>query len=239
MNPPPSPMTSPYLLLTCGPSYATVDDVRRLTNFSTGEFGTVLAEAFAAHGWRVVVCRGEAATYPPPVNDAIEVQEFGTNPQLESLLGRLAAEPNTARPDLFLHCAALSDFDVASVQPVEGEGSAHPDPNARKLTSEAAGWVLRLRRVAKTLPKLPALFPNTKIIGWKYAVDGGRHDAIDAGKQQLEGVGTAGCLLNGAAWGDGYGLLLPDGEVLPFSTKQEVADHLAKQFRPPALMEAS
>lgn len=226
-------MTSPYVLLTCGPSYVPVDEVRRLTNFSTGEFGTLLADTFSASGWQVVVCRGDAATYPAPKeNQRVRVHRYGTNAELETLLARLAANTETAQPDLILHCAALSDFEVASVQPVEGEGSAHPNPSARKLTSEAAGWILRLRRISKTLPKLHALFPQAKILGWKYALDGQREEALAAARHQIEACHTVGCLLNGTAWGDGYGLLLPDGDVLTFSSKLEVADHLSRHFRP-------
>lgn len=233
-------MPTPYVLLTCGPSYVPVDDVRRLTNFSTGEFGTLLASTFSAAGWNVVVCRGEAATFPAPKeSERIRIHRYGTNAELETLLARLAADPDTAQPDLLLHCAALSDFDVASVQPVEGEGSTHPDPSARKLTSEAAGWILRLRRISKTLPKLHALFPQTKILGWKYALDGERADALAAAQHQIEACHTVGCLMNGNAWGDGYGLLLPDGNVLTFSTKQEVANHLASRFQPATPLEAS
>ncbi len=233
-------MKSPYVLLTCGPSYVPVDDVRRLTNFSTGQFGTLLAETFAAAGWNVVVCRGEAATYPAPKeSENLRIHRFGTNTELEKALARLAADPATAQPDLLLHCAALSDFEVASVQPVEGEGSTHPDPSARKLTSEAPGWILRLKRISKTLPKLKALFPQTKILGWKYAVDGERADAIAAGEHQMEACHTVGCLLNGSAWGDGYGLLLPGGDVLTFSTKQEAAEGLASRFLPATQQEAS
>ncbi|MEM1058275.1 MAG: phosphopantothenoylcysteine decarboxylase [Verrucomicrobiota bacterium] len=231
-------MPSPYVLITCGPAYAPVDDVRRLTNFSTGEFGTLMAETFRDAGWRVVCCRGDNATFRPP-GEGVELHDFGTNQGLEKLLARLAADPTTSTPDLLLHAAALSDFEVASVQPLSGEGSALPDPDARKLASLAPGWMLRLRRVAKLLPKLRALFPNTGILGWKYLLDGSRDDALAAGREQMEACGTVGCLLNGTAWGPGYGLLRPPADVVEFESKQEVAAYLSEHLKPPALREAS
>ncbi|HVY71907.1 MAG TPA: phosphopantothenoylcysteine decarboxylase, partial [Verrucomicrobiae bacterium] len=35
------------VIVTCGPSYEPIDEVRRLTNFSTGELGVLLAEELA------------------------------------------------------------------------------------------------------------------------------------------------------------------------------------------------
>ena len=42
--------------------------VRRITNQSTGELGTILAETLAASGFEVLCLRGEAATRPEPTN---------------------------------------------------------------------------------------------------------------------------------------------------------------------------
>ena len=36
-------------IVTCGPTYEPLDEVRRLTNFSTGRLGTELANYLVAH----------------------------------------------------------------------------------------------------------------------------------------------------------------------------------------------
>ena len=46
------------VLITCGPAYAPIDDVRRITNFSTGELGVTLANAFATAGRKVLCFKG-------------------------------------------------------------------------------------------------------------------------------------------------------------------------------------
>ena len=51
-------------IVTCGPSYEPIDEVRRLTNFSTGELGTILAAALARAGVETLCLRGVAATWP-------------------------------------------------------------------------------------------------------------------------------------------------------------------------------
>ena len=50
-------------IVTAGPTFEPLDDVRRLTNFSTGRLGTELANFLAAHGHQVTLLIGESATY--------------------------------------------------------------------------------------------------------------------------------------------------------------------------------
>ena len=52
-----------HCLVTAGPTYETMDNVRRLTNFSTGRLGTELANFLDARGHRVTLLLGEQATY--------------------------------------------------------------------------------------------------------------------------------------------------------------------------------
>ena len=50
-------------IVTAGPTYENLDNVRRLTNFSTGRLGTELANFLAARGHDVTLLIGEQATY--------------------------------------------------------------------------------------------------------------------------------------------------------------------------------
>ena len=50
-------------IVTAGPTYQPLDDVRRLTNFSTGRLGTELANFLAARGHQVTLLVGEQASY--------------------------------------------------------------------------------------------------------------------------------------------------------------------------------
>ena len=50
-------------IVTAGPTFEPLDDVRRLTNFSTGRLGTELANFLTARGHRVTLLIGESATY--------------------------------------------------------------------------------------------------------------------------------------------------------------------------------
>src|SRR3989442_12116010 len=48
------------IVITCGPSFEPIDDVRRITNFSTGELGILLANRLSRDGHDVTLFKGMA-----------------------------------------------------------------------------------------------------------------------------------------------------------------------------------
>src|ERR1700733_13382601 len=104
------------IVITSGPSYEPLDKVRRLSNFSTGELGTLLAEAFAEAGHSVVCFRGVASTFPSPLWP-VEVIPFTTNDDLAQGLQRLPAREEVT---IVLHAAALCDFRIGELTNADG-----------------------------------------------------------------------------------------------------------------------
>jgi phosphopantothenoylcysteine decarboxylase/phosphopantothenate--cysteine ligase len=49
-------------IVTAGPTFEELDEVRRLTNFSTGTLGTELADFLMERGHEVELLRGQGAT---------------------------------------------------------------------------------------------------------------------------------------------------------------------------------
>jgi phosphopantothenoylcysteine decarboxylase/phosphopantothenate--cysteine ligase len=202
----------PLACITCGPAYEPLDRVRRITNFSTGEIGAVLSEAFLGHGFEVICFRSETSTAPAPTG--CEVRSFSTN---QSLVDGLHALPR--EPHVILHAAALCDFVIAGIE--GGSGSA-------KLSSRSGEIRLTLRPAVKVLPELRGWFPAARIIGWKYEMEGTRVQAIERAAAQIRESGTDGCVFNGAAYGPGFGLVSPEGSVEHFADKSALARHLAR-----------
>jgi phosphopantothenoylcysteine synthetase/decarboxylase len=206
------------VLITCGPAYAPIDNVRRITNFSTGELGVMLANAFAAAGRDVVCFKGEAATTPLAAATGVDLRAFSTN---EDLLRQLE-EVDFVR-DVF-HTAALNDYEVESVRDEYGTILS-----AAKIPSRAGELHVMLRPARKLLPELRNLFPGAQIVGWKYELNGELADALHAGAHQLEDCGTDFCVVNGAAYGDGFGLLDRQGRVRHFAGKAELCAGLVSR----------
>ena len=179
------------VLLTCGPSYEPIDDVRRITNFSTGQLGVELANALTRAGHGVTCLKGIAATTHERAESA-RVIPFSTN---DDLLARLETIEERAKVGAFLHVAALADFKVRR------EGGE------RKMSSRAGEHTLTLIPAAKVIGKLRGLFPNARIVGWKYELDGTRDDALAKGARQIAENRTDACVVNGTAYGSGFGLV--------------------------------
>jgi phosphopantothenoylcysteine synthetase/decarboxylase len=200
------------VVITGGPSTEPIDKVRVITNRSTGELCVRLAERFDRAGHRVSLFLGQSAVFRHPRAVAFECNE-----DLETLLERVA-EP--ARVDLVLHAAALSDFGVGRVSE-QGMPSA-----ASKISSAASSVELRLVPKPKLIGKLRRLFPTACIIGWKLEFDGDRADIIAEAEKQIRNNHTDACIVNGPAFGAGFGFCQAEGLMHSVATKQELAEFL-------------
>lgn len=205
------------VVITCGPAYEPIDEVRRITNFSTGELGTLLADRLTNAGVRVICFRGASATYPRyPV--AAEVRPFTTNEDLQAQLARLPAELSV---QAVFHAAALCDFRVRRVEDPSGTALS-----GAKINS-ASGLTLHLEPAAKVINSLRAIFPRSLLIGWKYELEGDRETALERGRRQIEKNGTDACVVNGRAYGPGFAYQSAAGPMTHLSDKLALCDFLA------------
>ena len=94
-------------IITAGPTYEPLDEVRRLTNFSTGRLGSELASFLSARGHETTLLIGQHATYRGE-RHARQVQTFTTTANLRDRLQALAGPAVAA----VFHAAAVSDFRV-------------------------------------------------------------------------------------------------------------------------------
>jgi phosphopantothenoylcysteine synthetase/decarboxylase len=213
------------VVVTAGPSYEPIDEVRCLTNFSTGELGALLADQLALAGFEVVCLRGTGATYPAAL-DKYQHQPFTTN---DDLLARLAKLSHAHEIAAVFHAAALCDFTVQRVGDVAGKAVESP-----KIESRSGGLTLHLEPAKKIIRELRGLFPRAVIVGWKYELNGARADALTKAWQQIEENHTDACVLNGRAWGNGFAFCRPPNSIRELGDKAAVAGFLPgwlKEFR--------
>jgi len=208
-----------HITITCGPSYEPVDQVRRITNFSTGELGVLLASSLSAAGHRVTCFKGEGATYQNP-GIGIGHQAFTTN---EDLVAKLATHVRNSPCDLFFHAAGLNDFRVKSLKDENGN-----ELKRGKVPSSSRDLTLLLEPAVKVISFIPKLFPQAKIVAWKYEVEGSKEDALEKGRQQMTTLGTLASVVNGPAWGSGFGVIQKDQPVFEAATKKDLCEYLSK-----------
>ena len=206
------------VIITCGPSYEPIDGVRRLTNFSTGELGLLLSAELSRAGHEVICMKGEGAVSHADAGGA-RVVGFSTNADLLELLREFAGSNVGA----IFHGAALCDYRVKLARGDDGVPL-----EMQKLPSRAGGLTLTLEPTVKLLPELRMIFPAAKIVGWKYELDGTPGDVVAKARAQLAVCRTDACVVNGAAWGAGFGLIAPGREPVSLADKPALCVSLAE-----------
>ncbi len=192
------------IIITCGPSYEPIDGARRMTNMSTGRLGIKLANSLTEAGHEVICLKGEGSTFAGPLR-ASRIETFTTNDDLAQRLESISRLENI---DIVFHAAALCDYRVDEVLNAEGEAMSSP-----KFATRDGRLHLVLAPAMKVLPKLRDWFPDARIVGWKYELAGSRDDAFAKAWEQLRDCATDACVLNGAAYGEGFALCRPGGRV--------------------------
>src|SRR5688572_22075063 len=104
-------------IVTAGPTYEKMDNVRRLTNFSTGRLGTELANFLTERGHDVTLLIGEQATYAGE-RRAQRTETFSTTTDLH---GWLQAHSGSSTGAIF-HAAAVSDFMFGKIWTRSSQG---------------------------------------------------------------------------------------------------------------------
>jgi phosphopantothenoylcysteine synthetase/decarboxylase len=194
-------------IVTAGPTFEPLDDVRRLTNFSTGRLGTELANFLTARGHNVTLLIGEAATYAGE-RKARTTKVYSTTADLQEKLKSFSGKKVGA----IFHAAAVSDFAFGQLFAQDAAGRRQPLKPSKKIPTRGGKLFAELVPTPKIIVGLRGWFPRTRIFGWKFEADGGRNDAILAAKRQIADCSTDFCVANGPAYGRGFGLVGRDSQ---------------------------
>jgi phosphopantothenate---cysteine ligase (CTP) len=196
-------------IVTAGPTYEPLDDVRRLTNFSTGRLGSELANHLATLGHKVTLLLGEQATYRAETS-ADDVQMFSTSADLRERLERLSLEP----VDAVFHAAAVGDYTFGRVWVRAGDGEMVAIRTG-KISTRDGVLLTELVPTPKIIAEMRKWYPQARLIGWKFEVEGDRDGVIALAERQMKECQTNACVVNGRAYGEGYGLVTGPGKCEP------------------------
>ncbi len=202
-------------IVTAGPTYEPLDQVRRLTNFSTGRLGTELANFLAAHSHHVTLLISQQAMWQGG-RQAARVETFTTTVSLREQLRELSAGP----VDAVFHTAAVSDFMFGKISLRSPQGEL-TEIKQGKISTRQGTLLAELVPTPKIIGELRQWFPKTRLIGWKYEVDGNRADVIHEAEKQIQACLTDACVANGPAYGVGFGVV----------TSEEEPQHLPDQLK--------
>ncbi|MDD5575113.1 MAG: phosphopantothenoylcysteine decarboxylase, partial [Candidatus Omnitrophica bacterium] len=145
------------ILITVGPTWVPIDDVRVISNISSGEFGTLLVQEAVARGMKADVFLGPV-THAGDLKGA-RVSRFK---YFDQLLGLVSSALARKHYDVILHCAAVSDY---LLEPVSG-----------KISSGRKQLVLRLTPAPKLVRIMRRLNPRAFLVMFK--LEGEVTDAV-------------------------------------------------------------
>lgn len=144
------------VLITAGPTWVAIDDVRVISNIATGETGILLAQNFARLGAKVTLLLGAVNTCC--LDKKIRLVNFRFFTELRDKIRR---ELSLNKYDFIVHNAAVSDFAPEAVKGKIASG----DPISLKL---------------KPLPKITGdirrLAPEAKLVIFK--LESGVNDTV-------------------------------------------------------------
>jgi phosphopantothenoylcysteine synthetase/decarboxylase len=204
-------------VVTAGSTYERMDNVRRLTNFSTGSLGCELAAFLAKAGHEVTLLLSEQAVARPESPPTLKTITFGTTVDLHDKMQSLADQPVHA----IFHAAAVSDFGFGRIL-LKGPRSELTEIKSGKISTRQGPLLAELVPTPKIISALRRWFPTTKIVGWKFEVDGDKSSVIRLGQRQIAECLTDACVGNGPAYGEGFVLIRPDGLTDHFEARQKL-----------------
>jgi len=136
------------ILITAGPTWVPIDNVRVISNIATGVTGVLLAEKLQRLGAKVTLLMGPAGTRC--LNKKIRLIRFKFFDELKNLIKR---ELKSNKYDIVIHSAAVSDFKPA--QSIKGKiNSGRP-------------YNLKLLPLPKVIRDIRILNPKAKLVMFK------------------------------------------------------------------------
>ena len=209
-------------VVTAGPTYESLDEVRRLTNFSTGRLGTELAAFLTARGHDVTLLIGQLATYRGE-RQARRMETFTTTGDLRERLRNLAAEA----PDALFHAAAVSDFGFGKIWR-RADGGELSEIKSGKISTGAGTLLAELVPTPKIIAELRGWYPKARLVGWKFEMEGTRDDVIALAKRQIKECHTDASIANGRAYGEGFGFVTATTDSVHLADMQALFPSLEK-----------
>jgi phosphopantothenoylcysteine decarboxylase/phosphopantothenate--cysteine ligase len=212
-------------IVTAGPTYEPLDEVRRLTNFSSGRLGCTLANYLTAQGHTVTLLLGHYHTWQGD-KKARSVVEFTTTADLQEQLKTLA----TSKVHAVFHAAAVSDFGFGKVWRKTPAGNLRR-LKAGKLSTRTGVLMAELIPTPKILGQLRNWYPKALLVGWKFEVDGDRDSVVGKASTQISDCQTNLCVTNGPAYGKGFGVVFPSGQVIHAGASARLFSELNKAWQ--------
>jgi phosphopantothenoylcysteine decarboxylase/phosphopantothenate--cysteine ligase len=142
----------PKILITAGPTWVRIDDVRIITNIFTGKTGLYLAKEFKEKGFLVTLFFN-----PHTLNKKIKGIKMIPFKYFEDFRNKLIKELKKNEYDIIIHSAAVSDYKVKKI-------------SKGKIPSGKKSLILKLVPTEKVIKRIRKLSPKSTFIQFKLEI---------------------------------------------------------------------
>ncbi|NHK31234.1 MAG: bifunctional phosphopantothenoylcysteine decarboxylase/phosphopantothenate--cysteine ligase CoaBC [Asgard group archaeon] len=142
----PNDYSKKKVVVTAGPTRVWLDDVRFISNPSSGKMGLSIALEAVNRGAHVTLLIGPSNLTIPSLSN-LEIKRFETPDDLISHINDLK------KVDIFFSAAAIGDYK--------------PEKQKGKITSKQESLSLKLKPTTKIIDHLKKKFPKAQIVGFK------------------------------------------------------------------------
>jgi phosphopantothenoylcysteine decarboxylase/phosphopantothenate--cysteine ligase len=150
------------VLITTGPTQEPIDDIRFITNLSSGKMGVALAEEAMQRGYDVTLVHGPVSI---PLPNCHRIAVKTAKEMIDAVLSELRGGY-----DVLISAAAIADFTIKKREGKIKSGS--------KL-------ILELEPTPKLLDVVRKTFPNLFIVGFKAECGISESELIEVAKNKL------------------------------------------------------
>ncbi|MDD4565798.1 MAG: phosphopantothenoylcysteine decarboxylase [Eubacteriales bacterium] len=223
------------VVITAGGTSEKIDEVRLISNFSSGRLGLAVAKCFlesktANIGKIYYLC--DRNTIVPDDERVEAVRVLGAQGLLDALENLLA----TKKIDAVIHAMAVSDYTVKQVTTIgaikAGEEDRDKLTEEEKISSEIDDLVIVLKRTPKVIAEIKKLQKETILVGFKLLSNVSKEELIETGYKLLQKNDCDMVLANDLReiTGErhiGY-LISRNGDYIRLTTKKQIANEIVK-----------
>ena len=223
------------ILVTSGGTSEAIDQVRSITNHSTGRLGKVITETLLKAGHQVCLITTRQALKPElhPNLTMIEIQNTSD----------LLQEMKRIVPDyqVLIHSMAVSDYSpvyMAGLDEVQASQDLseflHKKNMESKISSKDEVQVLFLKKNPKIISLVKEWKPSIHLIGFKLLVDVTKEHLIQIARESLEKNQADLIVANDLTQinaNQHLAYLVEEKDYQLVTSKQEIADFLVKRIQ--------
>ncbi|PMR66314.1 phosphopantothenate--cysteine ligase [Streptococcus intermedius] len=174
------------LLITSGGTSEKIDQVRSITNHSTGKLGALIADSFLAQGDQVTLITTRNAI-KPAAHPNLTIQIIENVQELFEMM-----KPLVKTHDVLIHSMAVSDYTPIYMTGFEQITTSqdlteflNKTNKQSKISSKDNYQVLFLKQTPKIISQVKKWNPNICLIGFKLLVDVSKEKLLTVARASL------------------------------------------------------